>query len=132
MDVFAIRRSQLQALVAAAGGVAPLADRIGKDRTQVSQWNTGHRNISEPSARLIEQKMRKPRGWLDGAAALVSPVMSVQEPGPESPYNWPFKTDYKRLLKVGAKERKQLDDYMEFVVTRWEESHGSAGGTRAA
>jgi hypothetical protein len=132
MDLFATRRAQLQTLIADAGGVAPVADRIGKDRTQVSQWNTGHRSISETSARHIERCLRKPPGWLDGAAGLLAPALTVQDGTSDTPYNWPFRTDYKTLVKLGAKERRQIDDFMEYVVKRWEETHVPAGGARAA
>lgn len=55
------------------GSVRAVADALGKSSAQISQWlnaspdsKTGKpRNISAVSARDIEEKLGKPRGWFD-------------------------------------------------------------------
>lgn len=68
-----IRRTNLAALVAEFGGQAALAEVAGLDPGQIHQWlkmspnsKTGKpRVISPDSARLLEHKCGKERGWLD-------------------------------------------------------------------
>lgn len=68
-----IRRMNLRHLVGEMGSVRAVADALGKSSAQISQWlnaspdsKTGKpRNISAVSARDIEEKLGKPRGWFD-------------------------------------------------------------------
>lgn len=65
-----IRRDNLLRLITEEGGQKALADRLGKDKNQVYQWglptdNQASRNISDRTARAIEEATGKPRGWLD-------------------------------------------------------------------
>lgn len=68
-----IRRERLAILRKEAGGVGALAERLGKNFSQVSQWlnaslnsGTGRpRGMSDDVCREIEEKCDKPRGWMD-------------------------------------------------------------------
>ena len=68
-----IRRGRLRALIdeVAAGNAADFGRQVGKDRRQISAWlrepgKEGAKNISDTSAREIENHFAKGRGWLDG------------------------------------------------------------------
>ncbi len=70
-----IRRERLKQLIAAKfgtehGAAGRFADALGKRRPSIyrlfSDADSG-RGIGEDLAREIEQKFRKPRGWLDRA-----------------------------------------------------------------
>jgi len=70
MDVKQIRLQALQRLIdedkgGDRGKKARTAQRIGKSPAQLSQWLSGYRSIDEESARDIEARARKPRGWMD-------------------------------------------------------------------
>lgn len=66
MDTKEIRLANLRALLAEAGGKQiRLAERLKKSASQLNQWFSGHRTITEDSAREIEANAKKPRGWLD-------------------------------------------------------------------
>lgn len=68
-----IRRSRLAQLERESGTPAKLADRIGKNRAQVYQWlaipkgddDRSSREMSDDTARDIEQKLGLPVGWMD-------------------------------------------------------------------
>lgn len=68
-----VRRMRLVMLERECGSQATLAERIGKAPPQISQWknaspssSTGRgRAMSSDVAREIEEKMGKPRGWMD-------------------------------------------------------------------
>jgi hypothetical protein len=65
-----IRRDRLRQLAEEAGGQSALAQRIDKDRRQVSAWLTdpakpGAKGMSDETARHIEARCLKPSGWLD-------------------------------------------------------------------
>ena len=68
-----VRRENLARLVTEAGGVARLAEILGRSSSQISQWlnaspdsKTGKpRTISGRSARLIEARLGKAKGWMD-------------------------------------------------------------------
>lgn len=68
-----VRRDNLRRLRDEFGSVQALADRIGKNHSQLSQWLnasthsvTGKpRTISSVSCREIEQALQKPEGWMD-------------------------------------------------------------------
>lgn len=42
------------------------AKLLGTSPSQLGQWLSGHRRISEDSARKIEKATGRPKGWLDG------------------------------------------------------------------
>lgn len=66
MDVKDYRVAALRALEAECGGKQVLlAGRINKSASQISQWYSGVRTISEETARDIERLARKPPGWMD-------------------------------------------------------------------
>jgi SOS-response transcriptional repressor LexA len=68
-----IRRENLAVLVTEAGGVTGLANKLGKDPAQVSQWlnasiNSGTgkpRGIRSSTCRAIEEKCGKSVGWME-------------------------------------------------------------------
>lgn len=68
-----LRRFNLYYLAEEFGGVGKLAEVLGKDPSQVSQWINGSKNSStgkprgmrSSTCREIEKKTRKPMGWLD-------------------------------------------------------------------
>lgn len=136
-ELYAIRRGRLHLLKADAGNtVVLLAGRLQRDKTQVSQWLNNHRNISETSARDIEQKMRKPRLWLDQplgqAQSGVAEERVTQLEHPSSPSGWPFSVAYHRVLQLGAADRRAIDKILVAYVRDWEESHAAAQGARTA
>lgn len=71
MDIFANRRARLQKLIADDfnGNQAAFSKHTGIKAPQVNRWLSttagDKRNITEPSARTIEEKCRKPPRWLD-------------------------------------------------------------------
>lgn len=68
-----LRRHNLSALSDEFGGVGKLAEALGKDSSQVSQWINGSKNSSTgrprgmrtSTCRDIERATGKPAGWLD-------------------------------------------------------------------
>lgn len=70
-DIFATRRARLRSLVDehSIGNIAVFAEKFGYSRAQISQYLSesynGGRSIGERAARLIEEKVRVPVGWLD-------------------------------------------------------------------
>lgn len=78
--IYDIRRANLRLLVAKEPKQAVFARKIGKDPRQVSQWlgKAGARNISDATAREIEEALRLPRGHMDKPALRV--VESAQAP----------------------------------------------------
>lgn len=71
MDVFAIRRKNLRALIDThfKGNQAALADAVGCKPPQINRWlsttTSDRRNITERSARSIEEKLALKNLWLD-------------------------------------------------------------------
>jgi hypothetical protein len=76
-----IRRENLSLLKDKMGGVGNLAEFLGRDASQISQWlnasahsGTGKpRGMRSESCRYIEQKFGKPKGWMErdnGASAV--------------------------------------------------------------
>jgi SOS-response transcriptional repressor LexA len=81
-----IRRENMAALAKEVGGVAALAEKLGRTEAQISQWIHGsllpsgkRRGMRSETARFIEQRTGKPLGWLDTdhtqSATAVHPVM---------------------------------------------------------
>lgn len=62
----AVRRERLRILVDETSQSA-LSQAGRMSLSQIGQWLSGERNISEMSARRIEAAARKPVGWLDAA-----------------------------------------------------------------
>ena len=50
------------------GSTKDMAEAIGKDPAQISQWFSGFRNIGDAAARQIEDRLGLHRGYLDGIA----------------------------------------------------------------
>ena len=82
MDLFAIRRDRLQAIIDADfdGSQASFCRLTKFSTPQVSRWlsttNSDSRNITEPSARKIERVCNKPPMWLDSYNPM--PLLSPQ------------------------------------------------------
>jgi hypothetical protein len=75
-----IRHERLFLLLKEYPTVQALADKIERNASQVSQWKnrskraTGtHASIDSDSARHIEQRTGKPRGWMDNDPAYDNP-----------------------------------------------------------
>lgn len=68
-----VRRYRLDLLVTEFGGVGKLATILDKSTSQVSQWRNASPNsktgkpraMNDDTARFIENRTGKPRGWLD-------------------------------------------------------------------
>lgn len=62
-----IRRARLRKLIDEnfGGSTTSLAQQIKKTPGQISQWLHSHRQMSEKSARAIEERCRLPAHWLD-------------------------------------------------------------------
>lgn len=81
MDIREIRLQRLLALLGEHNGKrGDLATRIGKSPSQLSQWLSRYRTITEDTARDIEAKARKPPGWMDDANA--APLAPQPPPPP--------------------------------------------------
>lgn len=66
MDIKAIRLANLQTLLDERKcSKAAFAELIGVHPSQVSQWLSGFRTISEETARSMEHALGKPNGWMD-------------------------------------------------------------------
>lgn len=73
MTIESIRRTNLAAVVAEAGGVKRAADRLGISPSQLSQWlhgapdsKTGKpRGMGAGSCRKVESAFGRPEGWMD-------------------------------------------------------------------
>lgn len=77
------RRRRLRTLIdeVAEGNASDFGRKIDKDRRQISAWlrhadSAGAKNISDTSAREIEARFGKPRGWMDadGSVKLITPA----------------------------------------------------------
>lgn len=79
MDTKEIRVANLRALLAEEDGKqVRLAGRLGVSPSQLNQWFSGVRTISEESARKLEKASGKPVGWLDGdRTEEASPIVAV-------------------------------------------------------
>lgn len=71
MEIFAIRRKRLKQIIKDDfnGNQAAFSRESGIKSPQINRWLSetaaDRRNITERSARTIEQKAKKPAGWLD-------------------------------------------------------------------
>lgn len=68
MDIREVRRERLLQLLheqKGKGRQRSLGLLIGKAPAQISQWVNRNRTITEDSAREIETKAKKPKGWMD-------------------------------------------------------------------
>lgn len=87
-----IRRGKLDQLRVQCRTVSALAEKLGKNQSQVSQWlnaskdsKTGKpRTINSESARMIEQAFGKNSGWMDAApqpmqAANIAPAAGTKD-----------------------------------------------------
>lgn len=74
-DLDEIRRRNLRSESERLGGDAQFARLIGKDKNQVYQWlrvdgGKQRRNMRKDMARAIEEKIGRPKGWLDQTHAI--------------------------------------------------------------
>jgi len=80
--------------------------------SQIGQWLSGERNISELAARRIEAAARKPVGWLDGArtSAEVAPLPQTTADPTAGSVSVP-------MLAVGASMGRGEDQPPEDIIT---------------
>lgn len=71
-----LRRKKLADLIAEYGSQKAFGDAVGKDPAMFSQILNGTRNLGDKLTRDLEEKLGKPRGWMDAVHA-VDPVMEV-------------------------------------------------------
>lgn len=71
-----LRRKKLADLIAEYGSQKAFGDAVGKDPAMFSQILNGTRNLGDKLALDLEEKLGKPRGWMD-AVHTVDPVMEV-------------------------------------------------------
>ncbi len=111
MDTKEIRLANLRALLAEAGGKQiRLAERLKKSASQLNKWFSGHRTITEDSAREIEANVKKPRGWLDQIhSAIPTPSTTATKDGTVHP------------LFKGVAHAMQLDAFTVPPITTWED-----------
>ncbi len=65
MEIKAIRRRNMLALVKEFGTMEKLAELVGTSPSVLSQIKIGARNMGHDLARRFESKLRKPVGWMD-------------------------------------------------------------------
>lgn len=65
MDITEIRRTNLVALIDAAGSIRILADQVGTAPNYLSEIKNHERNMGNKLARKIEQMLGKQDGWMD-------------------------------------------------------------------
>ena len=124
-DVKAIRLRRLSGLRAErfSGSSSALAAAIKRSPSQVSQWFTGVRTITEDSARHIEQALHLDRGWLDitGDAEL-----SARGEAALAPDNVQLETArlYPSGNRVPVVGTAQLGDHGHFVELEYPVGHG--------
>ncbi|WP_155419278.1 hypothetical protein [Chromobacterium subtsugae] len=65
MDVFAIRRQNLEQLLEPRGAAARIAEKTGSSASYLSTLKTADRRLGDELARRIEEAEGLPRGWFD-------------------------------------------------------------------
>jgi len=67
MEIKDIRLQNLRILIARAGSITDLAERVGTDRNYISQIlsPTTKANVGTRLARSLEAAFHEPRGWMD-------------------------------------------------------------------
>lgn len=76
MSIKEIRKQRLAELTANRGDKARLSREADLSASQISQWLSGERNMSEDTAREIERARDLPVGWMDSATMNSSPLES--------------------------------------------------------
>lgn len=122
-----IHRENLQLLVDEFKGVGKLAETLGKSDSQVSQWlnaslNSGTgkpRGMRPDTARFIEEKCKKKRGWMDvqhsAAPTQPSDLNSQNQHG--------FEEDRRR-----SEIDRRASTEMEVVIPQYNNTGGGMGG----
>lgn len=88
MEVREARRARLLALLYEHDNKqTALGKTLAIAPSMVSQWINRTRTISEASARAIETKLKKPRGWMDGTEPQ---PRGVAEEATRLAADWPF------------------------------------------
>lgn len=119
MDIDEIRRINLQTLADENGGVVKLADLLGKDQSQVSQWIRGSinsgtgkpRGMRAATCREIERTCGKPSNWLDQDHTLLASVKANDVP------LWPFANiSYEKVKQLSQRDLIRLEAGIEIVA----------------
>lgn len=86
-----------------------MAQRLNKNPAQISQWKSGHRAISEDSARTIEAAAGKPPGWMDVPHDSGHEGLVARESGPVVPLYLP-RPALRVALEVVCEELARVDE----------------------
>jgi len=133
MDVFAMRQSRLREVMhnSFKGKQSLLAAALGVADTYVSRMlsapdKAGHKRISGDFAREMEDKLKLPRGHLDGEAAGTAPkALPIMDFTPEA---WEFAREWHKLE---GPEKAQIQAYVTFLVGEQErDKRGSPHGKK--
>lgn len=108
MDIFEIRRKNLNALIDSMGGQAVFIDRTNRNQGQTSALQNGGRNIGEKLARKIEKQCGIPDKSLDRADGLNQDPMEAIEQAINSAH-WLDDADKRHFLGLlkGMRGKKQ-------------------------
>ncbi len=114
-DIYAIRRSRLQDLIDGRfdENQAALSVAIGRSASQVNQWLSGHRSITDPSRDLIESKCGLPPGWLDAPPAPTVPARPEVVPTASQTVHSVGMPRYLRPIPVVGTAKLGEDGYYE-------------------
>lgn len=96
-----IRLQRLQQLLDEHGGLkVELAKTLHKKPAQISQWFTHRRTLSEDTARELETRLKKPRGWFDTLSDVPSAPLPAHISERLAVYDiWPFPRIDERLFR---------------------------------
>lgn len=118
-DVHNLRREQLKKLLTMKpydGSVKKLASRLDIHPSQVSQWTSGHRGISDKSREHIERCCELPPGWLNGEFDQ-RPLRVEQQPARFSDaMEWPFSVSRRSVAALPPEKLSQANAYLQGLV----------------
>ena len=115
MDIREIRLQALFRLLAEHGGKRVAVSKlIGKSPSQISQWLSRNRTITEESARDIERRAGKLKGWMDSTDGIHLEARTSAFVQPSPP---PSITLADALEVLGIELAKVSPDLREAVAT---------------
>lgn len=118
MDIFETRRRRLEVLIreVSGGNQAEFAGLMSIKAPQINRWLSttaaDRRNITEPSARKIEEKAGKSKGWLDvdnyDIGQLQPLVVEENEPPAYIEFNANIRAVIAIMKRLGTKEQEKI------------------------